>query len=107
MAVDGDQVTCVLGLGEHLFEAGIACGTTTVEHAQLCQYDGRGGTDGCYAPALAVLCQHGLAHTLVLIQVGCPRHAARQHQQVGIAEVALVEHSVGHHLHTMGRLHDL
>ncbi len=41
----------------------------------------------------------------MLVQVRGSRHAARQHQQVGIGKVALIEQLVGLDAHAMGRLH--
>ena len=106
VAIDGAELTRIGGTFECLLKAGIAGGTLAAQDAQSAQYQ-RGSTDGSHAFAGSVLLEQGLAHTLMIVQVRSPRHAARQHQQVGIAEVAVGKLLVGLNAHTMSCFNNL
>ena len=106
VAIDGAELTRIGGTFECLLKAGIAGGTLAAQDAQSAQYQ-RSRTDGSHAFAGSVLLEQGLAHTLMIVQVRSPRHAARQHQQVGIAEVAVGKLLVGLNAHTMSCFNNL
>jgi hypothetical protein len=51
-----------------------------------------------------VLIDDSLANAFVLEKVRGSRHTTRKEQQVGISEIALLEHHVSLDVHTMSRL---
>ena len=102
VAIDGDEVARVDGILQGTLKTRIAGGLLPVEDSQRGQYDGRCSADGGHLLALGRLVAHGLAYPLVLVQVAGTRHAAWQHQQVGIGEVAYLEGLVGADAHAVG-----
>ena len=108
VAIDSHQVASVGGTSsvECLLEARIAGGLLAIENTELSEYHSRSSTDGSHLLACLELCLHSLTDTLMLKQVAGTRHATRQHQQLGIGIVCLIELEIGLDAHAMGRLQD-
>ena len=107
VAVDGDEVGGVLGTGtlQGLLEARLAGGTAALEQSQGSQHDGWCRTDGGHLLASGHLIADGLAHALVVVQVGGAGHSSGQHDEVGIRRVNLLKLQVGLDVHPVGRLY--
>ena len=105
VAIDGDEVGGIGGSLKSLFETRIARGALALKESERSQNHGGGSADGAHLAAGGHLVADGLADTDVGIEVGSAGHAAGQHQQVGIREVALVELQVGLDGDAVGRLH--
>ena len=101
IAIDGDEVACIVGRFQHPFETRIAGGLLAIEETQLGQYDSWRGTDSSDLLARSSLQFQCLTDTLVLKQIAGAWHTAWQHQQVGIGEITGREHHVGTDAHTM------
>lgn len=98
------RVSCIGGTFQILFETRIAGGPFAFQKSQLAQNE-RGGTDGAHLLACLGLFYQCCLHAFVRVEVGSTGHTAGQHQQVGIAQVGILEEHVGLDGYSVGRLH--
>lgn len=84
-----------------------AGGFLAIEDARASQYHG-GGADGAYSLACLVLCDEGLAHPLVLVEVGAAWQTTGEKQHVCIREVPdVLKPEIGLDGDAVGGLHEL
>ena len=89
---------------EIFLESGVACGTSAFHDAQASEHH-RCGTDGSNEFPLLILAEHGIAHTLVVVEVCGAWQSSGQHQQVGILQLGVLEFEVGLHGHAVCHLY--